>query len=71
MKGKYRDKKIKWCTISMLATWKPARIVQDFLESSVPCALSCIPLDSSNFGITHLVTIDKLDWMDFGEGPTV
>lgn len=29
------------------------------------------PLDSSNFGIIHLCTIDSLDWMDTGEGPTV
>ncbi len=29
------------------------------------------PLDSSNFGFTHIRTIDRLDWMDVGEGPTV
>jgi hypothetical protein len=71
MKGKYRDKKIKWRTILMLSTWKPARIVHDSLKNTVSCAISCIPLDPSNFRITHLGTIDELEWMDFGEGPTV
>lgn len=52
------------------SAWEPATV--SVILSKDPCVVpSPGPLDSQNFGFTRIRTIDRLDWMDFGEGPTV
>lgn len=33
------------------------------------CRIRRLPLDRLHFGITHIRTIDRLDWMDLVKGP--
>jgi hypothetical protein len=53
------DQRMNWKGLSGIRLKRYCRV----------CAVA--PLDSSTFGFTHIHIIDRLDWMDVGEGPTV
>jgi len=69
---RHKEMGIQWSTTPDGSSENPAWELPTIL-SKCPRLVSspASPLDSSNFGFTHIHTIDRLDWMDVGEGPTV